>query len=157
MDPSSAARVAGAMQVGGTIGTFVLAWMIAKKGFTPVLTLTFAVATIAIALVGSAPVLALVPLLMMVVFVAGWSVIGGQPGLNAFAAMYYPTEMRSTGIGWGLGIGRIGAIIGPYIGGRMLAAAWGPQQIFLVVGASAGLSTLIMLVLHVMKPGANAR
>jgi AAHS family 4-hydroxybenzoate transporter-like MFS transporter len=146
--------VAGGMQVGGTIGTFGLAWMIARRGFTIMLTLTFAAAAIAIALVGTSPVLTTVPLLAVVVFVAGWSIIGGQPGLNAFAATYYPTYMRSTGIGWGLGIGRIGAILGPFIGGRLLALEWGPQQLFLAFAFPAALSTLIMAGLHfLMKPG----
>jgi AAHS family 4-hydroxybenzoate transporter-like MFS transporter len=45
--------------------------------------------------------------------------------------MYYPTVIRSTGVGWALGVGRIGSIIGPFIGGLMLAAQWTPQQIFM--------------------------
>jgi AAHS family 4-hydroxybenzoate transporter-like MFS transporter len=62
--------------------------------------------------------------------------------------------MRSTGIGWGLGIGRIGAILGPFIGGRLLALEWGPQQLFLAFAFPAALSTLIMAGLHfLMKPG----
>src|SRR5687768_18144594 len=56
-------------------------------------------------------------LLTIIVFVAGWCVVGGQPGMNAFAATFYPTYLRSTGVGWALGVGRIGAIVGPYIGG----------------------------------------
>ena len=97
---STSALIGSMMQVGGTIGTFGLAWLIAKKGFTPILTLSFAVASVAIALMGSQTVLGAVPLLTIIVFVAGWAVIGGQPGLNALAATYYPTSMRSTGIGW---------------------------------------------------------
>src|SRR5690606_6337795 len=117
---SSSALIGGAMQLGGTIGTFGLAWLISKKGFTPMLILTFAVAAVSIALIGSTTVLAFAPLLTFIVFVAGWCVIGGQPGLNALAATYYPTSMRSTGIGWALGVGRIGAIVGPLIGGQLL-------------------------------------
>ena len=145
------------MQIGGTIGTFGLAWLIAKKGFTPMLTLTFGVAALAIAVIGSQTVMGIVPLLTVVVFIAGWCVIGGQPGLNAFAATYYPTYMRSTGIGWGLGIGRIGAILGPFVGGRLLALEWGPQQMFLAFAVPAAMSTIIMFALHVtMKPSETA-
>ena len=81
----------------------------------PVLACTFAVACVSIALIGQ-PGLSL-PLLFVVVFIAGWCVVGGQPGLNALSGTYYPTSMRSTGVGAGLGIGRIGAIVGPAIGG----------------------------------------
>ena len=56
---------------------------------------------------------------------------GAQAGINALSAMYYPTVIRSTGVGWALGIGRIGSIIGPIIGGLMLAVQWTPQQIFM--------------------------
>ncbi len=153
MSSSASALIAGAMQLGGTVGTFGLAWLIAKRGFTPMLTLTFATAALAIALIGSQTVMTAVPLLTIVVFIAGWCIIGGQPGLNALAATYYPTYMRSTGIGWGLGIGRVGAIIGPFVGGRLLALEWGADQMFLAFAVPALVSTLIMIGLHVLlKP-----
>ena len=69
------------------------------------------------------------PVMMTVTFVLGVSVQGAQAGMNALSAMYYPTVIRSTGVGWALGIGRIGSIIGPIIGGIMLSMAWTPQQI----------------------------
>ena len=71
------------------------------------------------------------PVMMAVTFVLGVTVQGAQAGINALSAMYYPTVIRSTGVGWALGIGRIGSIIGPIIGGLMLAAQWTPQQIFM--------------------------
>jgi AAHS family 4-hydroxybenzoate transporter-like MFS transporter len=60
----------------------------------------------------------------------GITVQGAQAGLNVLAATYYPTTMRSTGVGWALGVGRVGSIVGPLIGGAMLAMQWTPQQIF---------------------------
>ncbi len=150
MSSSTSALITGTMQLGGTVGTFGLAWLIAKRGFTPMLTLTFATAALAIALVGSQTVMTAVPLLTIVVFIAGWCVIGGQPGLNALAATYYPTHMRSTGIGWGLGIGRVGAIVGPIVGGRLLSLEWGAEQMFLAFAVPALISTLIMIGLHVL-------
>jgi AAHS family 4-hydroxybenzoate transporter-like MFS transporter len=71
------------------------------------------------------------PVMMTVTFVLGVTVQGAQAGINALSAMYYPTVIRSTGVGWALGVGRIGSIIGPFIGGLMLAAQWTPQQIFM--------------------------
>ncbi|HEX5418382.1 MAG TPA: MFS transporter [Gammaproteobacteria bacterium] len=147
---SMSALIGGLLQAGGTVGTFGLAWFIHKKGFTPMLTVTFAVAAVSIAFIGSQPVLAAPALLMGVVALAGWCVIGGQPGLNALGATYYPTFMRSTGIGWGLGIGRVGAIVGPLIGGRLLDLHWSTQQLFIVFAVPAVVSTLVMLSLHVI-------
>ena len=49
------------------------------------------------------------------------SVVGGQTASNALAADFYPTAIRATGIGWALGIGRIGSILGPILGGVLLS------------------------------------
>ena len=111
------------------------------------LTLTFLVATISIALIGL-PGLSL-PTLYVIVFVAGWCVVGGQPGINAFAVTFYPTYLRSTGVGFGLGVGRIGAIVGPLIGGQLMAAQWTPQQLFWAAALPALISTLTLIALRV--------
>jgi AAHS family 4-hydroxybenzoate transporter-like MFS transporter len=59
--------------------------------------------------------------LMLLVTIAGLCVIGGQVGINALAGTLYPTYMRSTGTGWAFGIGRLGSILGPMIGGHLIA------------------------------------
>ncbi len=142
----TAVLVGTGLQVGGTIGTYGLAWLIARGGFIPMLTATFAVATVSIAFIGQ-PGISLA-LLAVIVFVAGWCVVGGQPGMNTLAATYYPTEMRSTGVGAALGIGRMGAIVGPYVGGVLLAQQWGPQQLFWAAAVPAAISTLVMFSLR---------
>lgn len=144
-DTQTAVLVGTVLQVGGTIGTFGLAWLIARAGFIPMLAATFALATVSISLIGQ-PGISLA-LLTVIVFVAGWGVIGGQPGVNALSATFYPTYLRSTGVGWGLGIGRIGAIVGPYIGGRLLGLEWGPRELFLAAAVPAFVSTLTMIAL----------
>ncbi len=113
---TSRAVLAGTtLQVGGILGTFALSWFINRLGFIPALTACFVIASVSIALIGQ-PALSLT-LLFVVVFVAGFCVVGCQPAVYALAATYYPTYLRSTGIGWGAGIGRIGAIIGPVLAG----------------------------------------
>jgi MFS transporter, AAHS family, 4-hydroxybenzoate transporter len=144
-DQRTAVLVGAVLQTGGTIGTYGLAWLIARKGFVPMLTATFALATISIALIGQPGITLAV--LTLIVFVAGWCVIGGQPGINTLAATYYPTYLRSTGVGAGLGVGRLGAIIGPYIGGTLIGWQWGPQQLFWAAAIPAAISTLAMATL----------
>jgi AAHS family 4-hydroxybenzoate transporter-like MFS transporter len=139
----TAVLVGTVLQVGGTIGTFGLAWLIARGGFIPMLTATFAVATASIALIGQ-PGISLA-LLNVIVFIAGWAIIGGQPGINALSATFYPTYLRSTGVGWGLGIGRTGAIVGPYLGGTLLGLNWGPRELFLAAAVPALVSTVTMV------------
>ncbi len=69
-------------------------------------------------------------IMMAVTFVLGVAIQGAQAGLNALAASFYPTTVRSTGVGWALGVGRIGSIVGPAIGGMLLSMGWTPQRIF---------------------------
>jgi len=70
---------------------------------------------------------------MATTFFAGFFTFGAQNSANAIAATRYPTAMRSSGIGWALGIGRIGQIVGPLIGGFLLSLQWGTTQILYVI------------------------
>jgi AAHS family 4-hydroxybenzoate transporter-like MFS transporter len=62
---------------------------------------------------------------------AGVGVIGGQVGANALATITYPVAMRATGLGWALGVGRVGSIVGPTIIGLMLARAADARSVYL--------------------------
>ena len=151
LELSTARILTAIMQIGGVIGTFGFAWLIARKGFTSMLAAGFAVASISIALIGSPFALTVVPVLTVILFITGWCVVGGQPGLNALAATYYPTDMRSTGIGWGLGWGRTGAIVGPLIGGQL--GGWEPQTVFIAFAIPAAASAIAMLAMHrILRP-----
>ncbi|MEW6346630.1 MAG: MFS transporter [Pseudomonadota bacterium] len=61
----------------------------------------------------------------------GVAVQGVQAGLNALAAEIYPIHMRATGVGCAVGIGRIGSICGPLIGGILLELHWSVSEVFL--------------------------
>jgi AAHS family 4-hydroxybenzoate transporter-like MFS transporter len=87
-------------------------------------------------------------LLYALVFVAGWCIVGSQPGLNALSGNYYPTYVRSTGVGAGLGVGRIGAIVGPIIGGQLIAAHWTTRDMFLAAAIPALISTIAIACLY---------
>lgn len=67
---------------------------------------------------------------LVTLFLLGMFNIGGQNGINALAASVYPTDIRSTGVGWALGVGRLGAIIGPLLGGVLVGAHWSLPAIF---------------------------
>lgn len=142
---NTAVLVGTVLLVGGTIGTFGLAWAIGRSGFTKTLTVNYVIAAFSVAFIGQ-PGISLF-LLATIVFIAGWCVVGGQPGMNAFAATFYPTYLRSTGIGWALGIGRMGAIVGPYIGGLLIGAQWSSQQLFWAAAVPAVISALTLVVL----------
>jgi MFS family permease len=63
-----------------------------------------------------------VALTLIMALIIGVTVQGGFNGFWALAAKLYPAEMRSTGVGWALGVGRIGAVLGPIVGGLMVGA-----------------------------------
>jgi AAHS family 4-hydroxybenzoate transporter-like MFS transporter len=70
--------------------------------------------------------------LKFAVLFVGITVLGNQLGLNAVLGLVYPTAIRANGSGWALGIGRIGAIVGPLIGGSLIAAHVKLQYLFMV-------------------------
>ena len=147
----SAALVGTTLQIGGTAGTFLFAWLIGRVGFVPVLGTAFTIACLSIALIGQ-PAISLA-VLFLVVFIAGFCVVGGQGAVNALAATYYPTRLRSTGMGSGLGIGRLGGIVGPLVAGALIGSGWAPRELFYAAAVPAAVSSMTMFSLRwVMKP-----
>ncbi|WP_166462788.1 MFS transporter [Amycolatopsis acidicola] len=65
-------------------------------------------------------------------FLIGFGAIGTQIGANAWAASLYPAAIRSTGVGWALGVGRVGGVLGPVIGGALLSLNMAGNTIFLL-------------------------
>lgn len=147
-----ASQLVGTMlQIGGVIGTFTFSWLIGRLGFIPVLATAFFTACISIALIGQ-PALSLT-LLFGVVFIAGFCIVGGQGAVNALSATFYPTQLRATGVGSGLGVGRVGGIIGPYVAGALVGAGWTAHEIFFTAAIPALISAVAMFSLRwVMKP-----
>ena len=114
--------------VGGIAGSFVEGNLMNRWGAFPVLLTEFLCTTL---LIASLAYSTSFPLMMTITFVLGFVVQGAQGGLSAVAATFYPISIRSTGIGWCLGVGRIGSIVGPILGGVMLKLDWSPREILL--------------------------
>ncbi|QDQ82874.1 MFS transporter [Paraburkholderia megapolitana] len=143
--PATAVIVGTVLQTGGVIGTLSLGWFIERFGFVRVLFVCFACAAGFVGAIGS--VAHALPWLLVAVFAGGFCVVGGQPAVNALAGHYYPTSLRSTGIGWSLGIGRIGSVIGPLVGGQMIALNWSNAALFHVAAVPVLCSALFVVVL----------
>jgi MFS transporter, AAHS family, 4-hydroxybenzoate transporter len=87
--------------------------------------------------------------LLAIIFLCGMTIIGSQTGANATCGKLYPARMRTSGLGWALGIGRLGGIAAPVLGGYLLTLGMPPTQIFLsacgfavVAAAATGLLAL---------------
>ncbi len=140
---SNAVLVGTTLQVAGIVAVFVFAFSAPRFGIFLVLIAGFFMAFVNIAMIGAATTS--LGMLFLVVFLAGLGIQGGQTGANALAATYYPTYMRSTGIGWALGIGRIGAIVGPFVGGELLRLHWTASSLFIAAAVPALISSFCML------------
>src|SRR5579875_296258 len=117
------------LQVGGIAGTLTLGWVMDRFRATRVLALTYFGAGLFVAAIGAAG--SAIAMIMVAVFGAGFCVVGAQIAANAFTAQCYPTYIRATGVGWALGIGRVGSIIGPVLGGMMLSFHWPTPTLFM--------------------------
>ena len=145
LSTETAVMVGTALQAGGVIGTVLMGPVIDRIGFYKMLVPSFALAAFTIAMIGQ-PGISL-PLLFAAVVVTGFCIVGGQPAVNALAATYYPTTLRSTGIGWSLGVGRIGSIVGPVLGGELIRRNWSNADLFLAVAVPAAVSAIVLLVM----------
>ncbi len=149
---STAVLAGTALQVGGTAGTLLMGRIIDRIGFNRVLIPVFLLAGMTIALVGQPGIG--IAVLFAAITVAGFCIVGGQPAVNALAASYYPTALRSTGVGWSLGIGRFGSILGPVVGGALIGLQWTNSSLFLAAAVPAFLSGLMIVGLQLFRVGA---
>jgi MFS transporter, AAHS family, 4-hydroxybenzoate transporter len=137
--PLTYAIIAGALlQGGGGIGGLLICWLSDKKSML----------FIAIAFCLASPLIILIPRvrgssLLVLAFLVGFFLVGGQIGLNSIAGTIYPTDIRATGAGWALGIGRIGSILGPVLGGVLISAHLPLRLLFIY-------TALVVLVCAVM-------
>ena len=140
----SAANLAAVMfNVGGILGAIALGRAVDKLGAVRTLAAAYSLAALTVWLLAradSGSVLAIIAL-------AGAGVMGAQFCVTAVATTFYPTEIRSTGVGTALGFGRVGSLAGPLLGGWALAAGMAPARIFVLLAVpmlACGLATLLL-------------
>ena len=144
MPVSAGVKAISMFSLAGIIGSLAQGRLMNRYGAYAVMVSEFLVSTL---LIGSLAFAAgSLSFIMAVTFVLGFTIQGAQGGLNALAASFYPTAMRSTGVGWALGIGRVGSIVGPVLGGIMLSLDWSPQQIFVAGAIPAFIAALAVMV-----------
>jgi MFS transporter, AAHS family, benzoate transport protein len=118
------------LNFGAMIGAIAGGWLADRFNIKHVLIVMYALSAISIGLLGvKVPTL----LLFFLVGLAGASTIGTQIVTYAFAGQFYPTAVRSTGIGWASGVGRSGAILAPIVIGFLVSKALPLQQNFIAI------------------------
>ncbi|KAF0600043.1 3-(3-hydroxy-phenyl)propionate transporter MhpT [Acinetobacter baumannii] len=134
--------------VGGILGSILMGVLLDK------LRMSFVIKLIYLGILFSLCCLAISPTVALLTLSAvgcGLFIVGGQSALYGLAAMYYPTEMRGTGVGAAVAIGRIGSFAGPLMAGFLLSLG---QSSTIVIGSSIPviLIAAISALLLVKKP-----
>jgi len=88
-------------------------------------------------------------MMLSVAFLIGFFLAGSMIGLYAIIPDVYPTRVRSTGTGWAIGVGRLGAVLGPYLAGVMIAAGWERAVYFFALSLPLIAATIIVLRLRI--------
>jgi AAHS family benzoate transporter-like MFS transporter len=127
--------------VGAIVGTLIASTIAERIGAKYLVLIGFGSAAIALALLGTHPPTAL---LMLLIAITGFGGLGTQNMLNDHVAGFYPADARATGLGWALGIGRLGAIAGPTYGALFVTAGAGVLVSALAFAAPAVLGAVVM-------------
>jgi len=89
--------------------------------------------------------------LLFVIGLLGFTLQGGFVGLYVVAARIYPTEFRTTGLGWAIGVGRLGGVIGPALGGILIGLGLSMAENFMIFSIPVILAGLITFYLASTK------
>ncbi|HTV37472.1 MAG TPA: MFS transporter [Xanthobacteraceae bacterium] len=127
------ASFAGSLyQLGGTAGGLCIGLLIDRFGLK-ILAIMFAIGVPVLVFTGT-PGLS-DPVLLTMAFFSGAAIVGMQNGLNAGAGLIYPTALRANGVGYALGVGRIGSVTGPLIGSLLTKLGMSASAFFYVTAA----------------------
>jgi len=132
-----------ALNFGGMAGAILGGWLGDRYNLVKVKVAFFLAAALSISLLGvNSPM----PVLYLLIFIAGATTIGTQILLYAGAAQLYGLSVRSTGLGWASGIGRNGAIVGPLLGGALMGINLPLQLNFIAFAIPGAIAALAMAV-----------
>jgi AAHS family 4-hydroxybenzoate transporter-like MFS transporter len=132
------------LMLGGFVGALATMRPVDRFGFMPV-PILFAVGIPAVGLIG-VPGLA-EAWVMALVFLAGFCLVGLQFGIVATETQVFPTYIRSWGVGSCFAFGRVGSVIGPMLGGALLAGGSKVEDLFAVAAALLAIGLAVSVAL----------
>jgi AAHS family benzoate transporter-like MFS transporter len=143
---SSALQFSLTLNVGAVVGSFLLAYLADRFGSLPVAAVSGLCTALAIA--GAALGAPSQILLLAFIAVMGMGAHTALNLINAAVADGYPTWLRATALGWSNGIGRLGAIVSPWLGGVIVGAGMSPHSVFwaFVLSSVASVIAVVLLV-----------
>jgi AAHS family 4-hydroxybenzoate transporter-like MFS transporter len=115
---------------GGIVAAVIIGPLMDRFGPYMIVAGLFALAAVSVLVMGEVLTDPVPWVIIAVSLFAGFCLSGGQKANNALSVYFYPTALRGTGLGWSLGIGRIGGVLGPFVAGLLLTAGWTPSELF---------------------------
>ena len=126
--------------ISGIVGGLTLAQSVDKLGAYKILPVAYLFTAVSVCAVGvfyqSATAL------WVAIGCSGAGIVGSFSGVNVLSGTLYPTDIRATGVGWAYGVGRLGSILGPAVGGMVVALGWSTRDVFIVAAVPALIAAL---------------
>ena len=139
------------LSLGGVIGGLSLGYLAGRFPVNRLVAIFMVLSVSAMAVFGQLE--ANLTVMLIVAFCIGFFLAGAMIGLYAIVPEIYPPRVRNTGTGWALGIGRFGAVIGPYAAGLLIEAGWERDMYYPALGLPLLLSMLVVLQLRTRAAG----
>jgi AAHS family 4-hydroxybenzoate transporter-like MFS transporter len=144
------------INIGSLIATLLIGRLMDKFDKYNILKVFFIAAFLSVVLFGVNSTAGLMTLSALCVTM-GFFLIGGNSGCMGLATLAYPTDLRGTGIGWAYGVGKIGSLLAPAIGGMFMARQWSVSKICNINALAALLVVVIVFILQAYVKNAFAR
>lgn len=152
-DLNTVALATSLTTIGGIVAAFAIGPAMDRLGPYASLAAVYFAGVVFVALLGVA-ISAPAWVLLVAAFCAGFCVSGGQKSVIALSAIFYPAPIRSTGVGWALGVGRLGGIGGPLLVGVLLGYHLQPASLFYAAAVPMLLAGVLVATLGANKPRA---
>lgn len=146
ISPSLAAVVTGLFALGG-LGAIANGWLMDRYNPGLLIMFFYLITALTVGVIGYSVDLNTLFLIFIIV-IAGIVMNTAQSSMPSFAANFYPTAGRSTGVSWMLGIGRFGGIFGAYLVAWLIKKEVSLEHIFIVLALPAIISTIALLIMY---------
>ena len=131
------------LNLGGIAGGTVFGWLSTRVGLKPLIVLFLAATSAALALFGLFS--AQLAVAFAIAIAIGFALFGSMGGLYALAPAIYDPSVRTTALGWAIGVGRVGAILSPLVVGVLVDARWSAEHLYYLCAVPMALAALTVL------------